>query len=112
MSNGTTANSVITALSNALSGLSPTGILKFRTHLTQSQEMQALEDLSEMEANPTLAPGMLAALSGVPNLPPAVQTWVAAGINDPANFKTDIAQAKAALVAAATNPGILSSLGL
>ena len=111
MSNGTT-NSIATVISNALSGLSPGGLLKLRTHMTQSQTMQALEDISEMEANPTLAPGMLAALSGVPNLPPAVQSWVAAGINDPANFKTDIAQAKAALVAAATSPGILGSLGL
>ena len=109
MSNG---NTLITNLSSALTALSPTGLLKLRTHMTQSQEMQALEDISEMEANPTLAPGMLAALSGVPNLPPAVQSWVAAGINDPANFKTDVAQAKAALVAAATSPGILGGLGL
>jgi hypothetical protein len=109
MSNGTTT---ATTIATILGSLNPTQLLNLRRHMTNSQEMQALADISEMEANPALAPTMLAALAAVPNLPPAVQTWVAAGISDPANFKTDIAQAKAALAAAATNSGILGSLGL
>jgi hypothetical protein len=94
-----------------LAGLNPRQLLNLRNHLTQSQEMQALQDLTTMQANPVLAPSMLAALATVPNLPPAVMTWVSASLADPANFKTDIAQAEAALAAAAVNPGILGSLG-
>jgi hypothetical protein len=111
MSNGTTAT-VATGISTFLSSLSPGQLLKLRTHLTQSQEMQALQDLAAMQANPALAPSLLASLSAIPNLPPAVLTWVTAGLAQPANFQTDIAQAEAALQAAAVNPGILGSLGL
>jgi hypothetical protein len=109
MSNGST---VATSISTFLSGLNPGQLLKIRNHLTQSQEMQALQDLAAMQANPALAPSLLAALAAIPNLPPAVLTWVTAGLAQPANFQTDIAQAEAALQAAAVNPGVLGSLGL
>jgi hypothetical protein len=72
--------------------------------------MTALQDLAAMQANPSLAPALLGALSAVPNLPPAVMTWVTAGLAQPANFQTDIAQAEAALQAAAVHPNILGGL--
>jgi hypothetical protein len=112
MSNGTTAANIATSLSGIFANLTPGQLGRLGRHLTQSQEMQALQILMSMQANPALAPALLPSLSTVQNLPPQVMSWVTAALSDPANFKSNMAQATAALQAAATNPGILGGLGL
>ena len=111
MSNGTTATGIANSLSQILANLNPQQLNRLGRHLTQSQEMQALQILSTMQANPGLAPAMLPSLSAVPNLPPQVMTWVTAALSTPANFQQNMAQAVAALQAATTNSGLLGSLG-
>jgi hypothetical protein len=112
MSNGTSAATIATSLSQIFANLNPQQLGSLGRHLTQSQEMQALQILTTMEANPALAPALLPSLSTVQNLPPQVMTWVTAALSAPANFQSNMAQAIAALQAAATSPGILGGLGL
>jgi hypothetical protein len=112
MSNGTTAANIATSLSSIFANLTPGQLGRLGHHLSQSDEMHALIILNNMELNPVIAPNLLPGLSVIPNLPDQVMTWVGAAIATPANFAANMAQAKAALQAAATNPGILGSLGL
>jgi hypothetical protein len=112
MSNGSTAASIATALSGILANLSPQQLGRLGHHLSQSDEMRALMILNSMEQNPSLAPSLLPSLSLIPNLPDQVMTWVTAAMAAPANFTSNMAQAKVALQTAATNPGILGGLGL
>ncbi|HXC76858.1 MAG TPA: hypothetical protein VNU19_07395 [Candidatus Acidoferrum sp.] len=112
MSNGTTAASIATSLSGIFANLTPGQLGRLGHHLTTSDEMRALMILNSMEQNPGLAPSLLPSLSMIPNLPDQVMTWVTAAMATPANFGSNMAQAKVALQTAATNPGILGSLGL
>src|ERR1700680_422282 len=112
MSNGSSAASIATALSGIFANLTPGQLGRLWHHLTQSDEMRALMLLNSMEQNPASVPALLPALSMIPNLPDQVMTWVTAAMAAPANFASNMAQAKAALQAAATNPGVLGSLGL
>jgi hypothetical protein len=111
MSNGTTS-SIATALSSVLNGLTPGQLFQLGRHLTQANEMQALQILTTMQANPALAPALLPSLSTIPNLPPQVMTWVTGALSNPANFQSDISQAVVALQEAATHSGVLGNLGL
>lgn len=110
MANGT--SSIASAISSALGALTPGQLFQLGRHLTQSQEMQALQILTTMQANPALAPSLLPSLSTVQNLPPQVMTWVTSALSNPANFQSDMSQAVAALQAAATHTGVLGNLGL
>jgi hypothetical protein len=78
----------------------------FTKHLTQANEMQAVQILDNMVANPALAAAQLPSLMAIPNLPPAVTSDVMAALNQPPNFALLMAQAKAALVAAAGTGGL------
>lgn len=114
MSNGT-AGTVATTLSQILASLTPGQLAGLGRHLTQSGEIQALQILNAMEANPTIAATMLPALTGIPNLPAEVITWVTAALqpNQPAGaFQQNMAQAISAVQRAATSSGILGNLGL
>jgi hypothetical protein len=111
MSNGN-ISSIATALSNVLAGATPGQLFQLGKHLTQSQEMQALQILTTMEANPALAPALLPSLSTIQNLPPQVMTWVTAALSTPANFQSSMAQAVAALQQAAVHSDLFSNLGL
>ena len=104
--------SIASSISSILGNLSPGQLWVLGHHLTSSQEMQALQILSNMEQNPALAPSLLPSLSTIPNLPPEVLTWVTSAIGTPASFANDMAQAMAALQAAAVHPGLLGNLGL
>ena len=112
MSNGSSAVNIATSLSQIFANLSPQQLGRLGHHLTQSNEMRALMLLNSMEQNPAAVPALLPALSIIPDLPDQVMTWVSAAMASPANFASNMAQAKAALQAAATNPGVLGSLGL
>jgi hypothetical protein len=112
MSNGTSAATIATSLSQIFANLNPQQLGTLGHHLTQSNEMRALMILNTMQNNPSLAPSMLPSLSLIPNLPDQVMEWVTAAMETPANFASNMTQAKTALQTAATNPGILGSLGL
>lgn len=109
---GPAAVTVGSALSNILAALTPQQLGQLGRHLTQSQEMQALQIISAMKANPAIAPALAASLLNIPNLPPQVSSWVEAAITEPASFQVNMDQAAAALQTAATAPGLLGSLGL
>lgn len=104
--------SIATAVSTALSSLTPRQLSLLGNHLTQSQEMQALGILSTMKANPALAPTLVGSLFQIPNLPDNVKTWVEAAVTEPASFQSNMDQAIAATQQAAVAPGILGNLGL
>jgi len=112
MSNGSTAANIATSLSSIFANLTPGQLGRLGHHLSQSDEMRALQILTTMESNPSLAPALLPSLSTIPNLPSQVMTWVTAALSTPANFQTNMAQAVAALQNAATSSGVLGSLGL
>jgi hypothetical protein len=111
MSNGTTAASVATSLSQILANLNPQQLHRLGTHLTQSDTMRALQIIYTMKASPALAPTMLPSLSMIPNLPQQVMTWVTNALSNPANFQEDMTQAETAVQAAGTNSGLLGNLG-
>jgi hypothetical protein len=111
MSNGTTiATTTVNALSSALSALSPGQLSKLGKHLTQSDEMKALQVIDAMIANPAAAASMSAQLTLIPNLPLTVTSWVNDAIANPATFQANMSQAKAALLSTATSPNILGGL--
>ena len=112
MSNGTTSANIATSISQILSNLNPQQLNRLGTHLTQSQEMQALQIINTMRSNPAIAPAMLPSLSVIPNLPAQVMTWVTNALSNPANFQEDMTQAETALQQAAVSTGLLGSLGL
>ena len=104
--------SVITSLSTALGSLTPQALRALGGHLSQSQELAAMEVLDNMAANPGAAASMLPELTTIQGLPPTVMNWVNQAIakpNDP-GFSNLIAQAKNALLQAATNTGVLGGL--
>jgi hypothetical protein len=109
---GPAAVSAVSALGSILGSLSPQQLGVLGRHLTSSQEMQALQILATMNANPAIAAALLPSLSTIPNLPPQVMTWVTAAITEPPAFQSNMAQAMAALQNAATSPGLLGGLGL
>jgi hypothetical protein len=112
MSNGSNAANIATSLSQIFANLNPQQLGRLGHHLTQSDEMRALMIINSMENNPSLAPSLLPSLSMIPNLPDQVMTWVTAAMAAPANFASNMAQAKVALQTAATSTGVLGSLGL
>jgi hypothetical protein len=112
MSNGTSAATVATSLSQIFANLNPQQLNRLGHHLSQSDSMRALQIIYTMKANPALAPTMLPSLSMIPNLPQQVMTWVTNALSNPANFQEDMTQAETAVQAAATNTGILGGLGL
>lgn len=109
---GIAGGGVAAALSTIFAGLNPTQLGQLGRHLTQSQEMAALQIVDTMQANPTIAPMLLPSLSTVQNLPPEVMMWVTAALSNPAEYQQNMTQAKAALMAKATAPGVLGNLGL
>jgi hypothetical protein len=109
---GPAAATGATVLSNILGALTPRQLNSLSRHLTMSGEMQALQIIATMRANPALAPSLLPSLTSIPNLPAQVMTWVSNAITNPATFQDDMTQAQVAVQAAATNPGILGQLGL
>jgi len=109
---GPAATTAGTALANILGNLTPGQFGSFLHHMTQSDASRAMQMMMTMEANPAMAPAMLPAIEGVPNLPPTVTTWLTAAISQPANYQQDMAQAMAALQAQMTSPGVLGNLGL
>lgn len=82
----------------------------FTNHLSTANEMQAVQLLDSMQTNPALAPNLLPALLAIPNLPPAVASNVQEALTQPPNFQMLMANAKAALLAAAGTGGIFSGL--
>jgi hypothetical protein len=103
----------ITALSTALQtlGSTPGALSLLGTHLSQANEMQALEVLDQMEANPATAASLLPELTTIANIPPTVTNWVNQAITGgPANFSSNIAQAKNALLQAATSSSTLGGI--
>jgi hypothetical protein len=101
-----------TALSTILGTLTPNQFSSFLHHMSQSDSSRAMQLMMTMEQNPQQAPMLLASIESIPNLPPAVTTWLSAAISNPANFQQDMAMAMAALQQAMTNPGVLGNLGL
>jgi|SRR5271166_529006 len=108
MSNGTA--SAISGLATVLAGLTPQQLGFLGNHLSQSNEMRALQIIMSMQTNPGLAPALLPSLGAIPNLPPQVMTWVTSALGSPAAFGPDLAQATAALQTAATSSGILGGI--
>src|SRR5580704_17385096 len=109
------ASNIVTTLSNALAALSPSQLLHLGNHLTQSGQMQALEVLDEMQIRDIAI--LSGQLTAIPNLPPAVMTYVDAAIEaaaatppDAAGFKTAITNAKVQLQQAAVSSGILGGI--
>ena len=102
----------INALSTALStlGSTPGALSLLGSHLSQSAEMQALEVLDQMDANPSTAASLVPELTSIANLPPTVMNWVNQAITQPANFASNIAQAKNSLLQAATSTGTLGGI--
>jgi hypothetical protein len=103
--------SIAGALGSALSNLSPLQLFQLGHHLLASDEAKAMAILASMNS-PAMAAALVGSLSGVPNLPPEVLTWVSQAIQNPANFGVSIANATAALQRAVVAPGILGGLGL
>lgn len=101
-----------TVLSNVLGNLTPGQFAGFLHHMSQSDESRAMQLMMTMEQNPAAAPMLLASIESIPNLPPAVTTWLSAAISNPAMFMNDMAQAQAALQEAMVRPGVLGNLGL
>ncbi len=103
----------ITALSSALStlGSTPGALSLLGSHLSEASEMQAIEVLDQMEANPSTAASLLPELTTIANIPPTVTNWVNQAITGgQSNFASNIAQAKNALLESATSTSKLSSL--
>jgi hypothetical protein len=109
---GPAAASAGTVISNVLGALTPGQFLNFTRHMTQSDAGRAMQLMMLMEQSPAAAPSLLASIEGIPNLPPAVTTWLSAAISNPAMFMNDMAQAQAALQQAMLQPGVLGNLGL
>jgi hypothetical protein len=109
---GPAAASVGTTLANILAGLTPGQFGNFMRHMTQSDASRAMQMIMTMQANPAMAPALLPAIEGIPNLPPAVTTWLTAAISSPANYQQDMAMATAALQQAMSQPGVLGNIGL
>ena len=106
------ASNIGAGLANVLSNLSPNQLGLLGQHLTQSNEMRALQILSAMATSPAIAPSLMGSLTTIPGVPSQVLTWVSIAIAQPATFQENIAQAEAALQSAAVSPGILGNLGL
>jgi hypothetical protein len=104
-----TAGSV---LANVLGNLTPNQFNGLLHHMTQSDEGKAMQLMLMMQQNPAAAPSLLAAIEGIPNLPPEVTTWLSAALSNPAMFLNDMAMAQAALQRSMTNVGVLGNLGL
>ena len=109
---GPPAVSLVSTLSTALAALTPQQLGSLGHHLTQSQEMQALQLLSTMQGNPAIAPALMGSLTNIPNMPPQVLTWVSLAVAQPAAFAQNMVEAVAALQNAAVAPGLLGNLGL
>lgn len=106
------SSATITSLSTLLQtiGSTPGALNLLGSHLSQANEMQALEVLDQMEANPSTAAALLPELTSIANIPPTVTNWVNQAITQPTNFASNIAQAKNALLVAATSTGTLGTL--
>lgn len=107
----------ITNLSTALASLGTGSLLALGNHLTQSQELQAVSVLDSMYSNPAAAAPLLPSLTAITGLPAVVMSDVESAVAamagatpDIATFKTDIQQAKSALLTAVTSPTTLGSL--
>ncbi len=104
---------VLTSLSSVLSSLgtaAPSALKLLGGHLSQSQEMQAIQVLDAMAANPATAPLLLPQLTAIPNIPPTVMNWVTQAISNPPQFANNIGQAKNSLLESMTSGGTLGSL--
>lgn len=100
------ADSVATAVSTALSALTPGQTLMLGGHLTSSNAAKAMQYLSAMVGNPAGAAAFLALLGSVPNLPPQVVTYASqavASLPNSALFTQYMTEAQTAV------QGILSS---
>ena len=105
--------STITSLSTLLTtlGSTPGALNLLGTHLTTANEMQALEVLDQMEANPSTAASLLPELTTISGIPPTVTNWVNQAITGgPANFGNNIGQAKNELLQASMSTGTLGGL--
>lgn len=104
---------MITSLSSLLTSLgtaTPGALQVLGNHLTQSNEMQAINVLDAMAANPATAASLLPELTAIPSLPATVTNWVTQAIANPAQFSNNIAQAKNSLLQVATSSGTLGGL--
>jgi len=107
------SSATITSLSTLLQtiGSTPGALNLLGSHLSQANEMQALEVLDQMEANPATAASLLPELTTIANIPPTVTNWVNQAITGgQQSFSSNIAQAKNALLQAATSTGTLGTL--
>lgn len=108
-------SSIVTSLSSILAGLNPRQLLNLGNHLSSAGEMQALSVLDAM----TIADvGTLSSqLSTIPNLPPAVMTYVNSAIAaatksppDQATFDSALTNAKVQLQQAVVSTNILGGI--
>jgi hypothetical protein len=106
------SSSILTSLSTALGALTPSALRALGSHLSESNELAAMEVLDSMLASPSTASTMLPELTAIPNIPPQVMTWVNAALATPAgpSFVSNINQAKAALQTAVTSTSVLGNL--
>lgn len=90
--------STLTALANSLSALTPAEINLLGGHLTQAEELQAMQVLDNMAANQSTAASLLPQLTAIANVPATVLNWVDQALATPGQFVNYIAQAKNALL--------------
>jgi hypothetical protein len=101
----------ISAISTALQKLAniPGAAQLLGGHLTTSQEMQAVAILDQMSANSAGAAALLPAFTAIPNIPVAVTNPAVTALGNPAQFATNITQARAVLFSAATSTSALGA---
>ena len=98
-------------------GTIPGGLSILGNHLSQSNEVKAIQIIDSMAANqnnPTLAQGFSTQLALIPNMPATVMNYVNTALDVISNasmYAQNLAEAKNALLAAVSS-GIAGALGL